>query len=275
MKKKILLLMGMFSFGIILYAQVGINTKNPQGIFHIDGRSTTASINPDTGIPNATQQLDDVIVLSNGNMGIGTITPSAKIVVEDGATVSSPKAVLKITDANVAKGRIMTAIDANGQATWKDYKYKGKIGQVYGTTELPAQTFPYGAITTIKKDAANAWSFTIPEEGYYAFDIRWWATYSANIPLILSNTATHFYLNINNSTTVDQYEVYVTINTTDSNRLTAYFALYYLAAATDINKNITIAVRPGIAPTTAGQSIQYNTAIPWTTSKITVKRMDI
>lgn len=274
MKKKFLLLMGGFSIGILLHAQVGINTQNPLGVFHIDGASTAASTNPDSGIPNAVQQLDDVVILNNGNMGIGMINPSAKVVIEDGATSLSPKAVLKIVDPNVKKGRIMTAVNASGQATWKDYKYMGKIGQVYGTTSLPAQNFPAGVITTIKKDASNVWSFTVAEEGYYAFDIRWWATYPANAPMVLSNTATHFYLNLL-GVTVDQYEVYVTINTVDSNRLTAYFALYYSASTADVNKTITIAVRPGIAPTAAGQSTNNNASTPWTISKITVKRMDI
>lgn len=274
MKKKFLLLMGGFSIGILLHAQVGINTQNPLGVFHIDGASTAASTNPGSGIPNAVQQLDDVVILNNGNMGIGMINPSAKVVIEDGATSLSPKAVLKIVDPNVKKGRIMTAVNASGQATWKDYKYMGKIGQVYGTTSLPAQNFPAGVITTIKKDASNVWSFTVPEEGYYAFDIRWWATYPANAPMVLSNTATHFYLNLL-GVTVDQYEVYVTINTVDSNRLTAYFALYYSASTADVSKTITIAVRPGIAPTAAGQSTNNNASTPWTISKITVKRMDI
>lgn len=261
MKKKCLLLLGIFSFGIS-HAQVGINTQNPQGIFHIDGKSDNSSV------PTVTQQLNDFVILSNGNVGIGTLNPSAKLVIEDGATAANPKSVLKIVDSNVKKDRVMTAINSNGEATWQDYEYQGKIGQVYSTTSLPAQTFP-AAITAI-----NGWSFTIPEEGYYAFDVRWWATYSAVTSGAVAVTATHFYLNVN-GTTMDQYETYNTINTSLGNRLTAYFPLYFDATAADVGKTVTISVRPGISPASAGQSTQNNTTIPWTTSKITVKRMDI
>lgn len=62
MKKKILLLMGIFSLGILmLNAQMGINTKNPQGIFHIDALGNT------TG---ATNTKDDIIIASDGNIGV-------------------------------------------------------------------------------------------------------------------------------------------------------------------------------------------------------------
>jgi len=36
-----------------LYSQVGINTVNPQAVFHIDGQKD----NPSTGAPSTAQQL--------------------------------------------------------------------------------------------------------------------------------------------------------------------------------------------------------------------------
>lgn len=48
----------------IIYGQVGINTTNPQGIFHVDG----AKDNSTTGTPTSTQQINDVIVTSTGSM---------------------------------------------------------------------------------------------------------------------------------------------------------------------------------------------------------------
>jgi hypothetical protein len=62
---------GSFAFG-----QVGINTENPQGIFNIDGGKD----NPTTGSAHtAAQQLNDFIVTAEGNVGIGTITPTQSL----------------------------------------------------------------------------------------------------------------------------------------------------------------------------------------------------
>jgi len=57
------------------YAQVGVNTVNPRGIFHVDGRKD----NPPIGSPTEDQQENDFIVTANGNVGVGTITPAAKV----------------------------------------------------------------------------------------------------------------------------------------------------------------------------------------------------
>lgn len=77
MKRKILVVSlavsASFAFG-----QVGINTTNPQNTFHIDGSKD----NPNTGVPTATQQVNDFIVTSTGNTGIGTTTPDASAILD-------------------------------------------------------------------------------------------------------------------------------------------------------------------------------------------------
>ena len=61
------------------FAQVGINTSNPKGIFNIDG----AKDNPATGSGHtAAQQANDFTVLANGRTGIGTIAPTQKLHIE-------------------------------------------------------------------------------------------------------------------------------------------------------------------------------------------------
>lgn len=56
---------------------VGIQTKNPQSIFHIDAAKDNAA----TGTPSAAQLANDVIVSSNGSVGIG-VTPTSKLDVD-------------------------------------------------------------------------------------------------------------------------------------------------------------------------------------------------
>ncbi len=60
------------------YAQVGINTQNPQGIFNIDGLKNNAT----TGTPTAAQQKDDFVVMASGSVGIGTTQPHESAILE-------------------------------------------------------------------------------------------------------------------------------------------------------------------------------------------------
>lgn len=57
---------------LIFEAQVGINTTNPKGVFNIDG----AKDNPSTGVPTTSQQANDFMVKSTGQVSIGTTQPS-------------------------------------------------------------------------------------------------------------------------------------------------------------------------------------------------------
>lgn len=67
----------------LAYSQVGINTPNPQGIFHVDG----AKDNPISGIPTTAQQSNDFTMLSTGDVGIGTSTPKQRLhIIESGTT---------------------------------------------------------------------------------------------------------------------------------------------------------------------------------------------
>ncbi len=62
----------------LTYAQVGINTANPQGIFNIDGKKD----NNATGIPTAVQQANDFVVTEDGSVGIGTASPDLSSILE-------------------------------------------------------------------------------------------------------------------------------------------------------------------------------------------------
>ncbi|GEM53774.1 hypothetical protein EB1_35640 [Empedobacter brevis NBRC 14943 = ATCC 43319] len=78
MKKHLIILMSLFS-SVSLFSQVGINTENPQQLFHTDGKSSAATTNPTTGTPTVAQQVDDVVITNQGRIGIGTIAPTEKL----------------------------------------------------------------------------------------------------------------------------------------------------------------------------------------------------
>jgi hypothetical protein len=102
-EKKVSFLIGSLFLVQLLFAQVGINTKNPLGVFHIDPKGNT---NGTIGID------DDIIVDANGNLGIGTTTPKAKVDIIGG---------IIIKDGTQAKDKVLTS-DANGKASWQYVK---------------------------------------------------------------------------------------------------------------------------------------------------------
>ena len=132
MKKNIVTILATIICGVYS-AQVGVNTKNPQGAFHIDA----AKDNPATGNTlSFSQQNNDVIIMSSGNLGVGTITPDTKLdirTVDPTVTPAVPVAGFRLVDGNQAAGRVLQT-DANGLSTWGDIGNRpvllGKIGVV-------------------------------------------------------------------------------------------------------------------------------------------------
>lgn len=64
------------SISPIIFSQViGVNTQNPFGVFHVDGKGD----NNKKGSATAAQQENDFIVTEKGDIGIGTTSPSNKL----------------------------------------------------------------------------------------------------------------------------------------------------------------------------------------------------
>ncbi|QIK55130.1 hypothetical protein G7051_12575 [Dysgonomonas sp. HDW5B] len=102
----IILFLLVYAFG--LKSQVGVNTKSPQGVFHIDPKGDTAG---------AINSLDDFIITSEGRVGIGTVSPTASLdVVGD----------LRIADGTENDRYVMTS-DANGIGSWKRQTYTSRV----------------------------------------------------------------------------------------------------------------------------------------------------
>lgn len=88
------------------YSQIGVNTENPKYLLHIDGLKNNAT----SGSVSALQLVDDVIVDSNGNVGLGAVPmPTVKLEVNGSLFLSGTN-----LEADM---RLIS--DANGNATWK------------------------------------------------------------------------------------------------------------------------------------------------------------
>jgi len=88
--------------------QVGLNTQNPQGIFHVDSGKN----NNDSGVPTVDQQADDFTIVKSGDVGIGTTDPSARLHI-----VSTSGSALRIADGSQGENKIL-ASDSEGYGSW-------------------------------------------------------------------------------------------------------------------------------------------------------------
>ncbi|AZA50654.1 hypothetical protein EG346_21840 [Chryseobacterium carnipullorum] len=111
MKKELLLAGLLTTFSLVVKSQVGINTSNPQGVFNIDGLKN----NPTTGVPTASQAKDDLVMTSNGNLGLGLTTPGTTLDV-NGAITNRETAVAVAGNAVIIPANV-SLVQLTGAAT--------------------------------------------------------------------------------------------------------------------------------------------------------------
>ncbi|PXW06318.1 hypothetical protein C8D70_1272 [Chryseobacterium sp. CBTAP 102] len=113
MKKNLLLAGFLTTFSLVAKSQVGINTPNPQGVFNVDGLKN----NPATGVPTAAQAKDDLVMMSNGNMGLGLTTAGTTLDVNGAITTRETALAVAgnavSVPANVSLVRLTGAATAN------------------------------------------------------------------------------------------------------------------------------------------------------------------
>lgn len=170
--KNILFTYIIFSFTVALNAQIGINTRNPQTLFHIDGAATTATTNPISGAVSATQAVDDVVITTSGNVGVGHLSPGSKLDIKS-ATIGK---ALRIEDGTQGNLRVLTS-DTNGVGAWSkvagvwnasmfdgpDLGYTGSHGyrQYKNFSDGFISSATFGAIDQIQG------KITVPYDGLY------------------------------------------------------------------------------------------------------------
>lgn len=236
---------------------VGINTISPLGIIHIDGEEDNSAS------PTAIEVANDVFIDSNGNLGVGTLLPQAKLSIDNNGNAKA----LKIVDGFQKQGQILTS-DAEGNAFW-GYPIPS-TGKIEAILKLGPQVIQPSLFTAIDNSR-----LVVRSDGYHVYEIRWHTYYSVTPPQIRM-TATHIRLYKNN-VFVDEYEAYqdLTIEGArvypDGNERDA--VTFFTSLATQAKKGdvLHLEVRPGITP---GNLILENN-VDVKTSKIIVKRLNI
>ncbi|SHF62898.1 hypothetical protein [Dysgonomonas macrotermitis] len=219
MKKIILYLYLSLSIGIIAHAQIGVNTESPIGIFNIDPKGNNNS--EQTGKSD-----DDVVILTNGNMGIGTTTPSNKLTIVPATNATNTNAGLQLTN-NAANDRVLTS-DINGNAQWTGTHFSEFTIRNRTSTNLDATPAQLKYVTGL--------SFTFPSEGTYSVTLQCIMRRVSGTLNLTDRPVLQILPNVPTSATAAEMESIWSSNTEDSRFLGSYEIMGYprnLAAATN------------------------------------------
>ncbi|WP_221407226.1 hypothetical protein, partial [Dysgonomonas macrotermitis] len=149
------LLSGMF----YIKAQVGINTQNTQGVFHMDA----AGDNAVSGTITAAQSTNDILIDNTGNVGIGTLNPTARLHLKSSVAGEA----FRLADGTQGENKILLG-DADGNVWWGITKGMG--GYILNLAQ-GTYTFSNGtALIFPLNSTGNA--IAISNDASYAFMLR-------------------------------------------------------------------------------------------------------
>lgn len=171
----------------IIFAQTGINTRNPQGALHIDGSGDN---NP-TAVPSNQQIINDVIIDNLGFIGVGILSPSVKLDLrsEEGTknAIGIGQTTMEAAQAGIGALRYYETVDSS----LMDSQLQTSDGIRWNTTYLPpikavvvarmANAFVVNRETNVNiigwdevRDMSDSFNpttgiFTAPRDGVYNF----------------------------------------------------------------------------------------------------------
>jgi hypothetical protein len=214
-----------------VHAQIGINTKNPSGVFHIDLNQNSP-----------TTTTDDIIFTEDGYLGIGTTAPTAQVHINTPVGYSN----MQIVDGYQKAGRVLVS-DANGFTGWGTMR--ASAGEKFS---LPAATYTKGVIT--KLNLGGSTSYKVSADGNYLVFIRWWGKTTG---LINTTTSNAYYFFYRNGTAIDTIEYYVPIGTVNT-----YLSFTVVLAAPGCKKGDTLEI--GVRPQSGNWTTHTGSYLPTT-----------
>jgi hypothetical protein len=230
---------------------IGINMDSaPIGAFQLNGS-------------DASRQADDVVINSEGLVGIGTVAPTARLTIDtQGASGVYP---IRVRDGSQGNARIMVAEDDEGHASWKTIT-PPVPDVLYPLTTLSTSVVGYNVGTASKVTTSE---LTVTENGFYSIDVRWWVDFNNSSISTLQESITRFQLRKNDVVVIDEIKYHEVTRY----RWTAFFVLYATAQAGD---KLALYVLPEVYPTGATQ-LQIGTLATndWCRSKVRYKKLGI
>ncbi len=217
---------------LTINAQVGINTNNPQGIFHIDTRNNNAQ----TGIPTAAEMTDDVVVAvgtrggmlisvggkspTNSSAQLALLDPNKALLfnrvaltgLRDIVTIPNPVAgtiVYNTATNGVFPDNIIPGYYYFNGVVWYKWQY-GEINSQLSGIDLKTDCYSTGINGLSGAASATPAVFVeeivIKEQGTYIFSLRLYGqptNVTGSYPAIFDRMVYYLFLMKNGSTEVN------------------------------------------------------------------------
>lgn len=206
MKKNYSLIALFLFFSVLVYGQTGVQTKQPQGVLHIDGKKDNSAT------PTLSQRQNDVVITADGYLGVGVLSPNTRVDVRSG----EPTAIVGIGQTNRAATAVGAGVlrynttdkmmEYSDGHNWYPLSDAPPVKVVVIATKTTSQTFANNTGTTITgfnmvEDSHSAFNtstgvFTAPKDGYYYASLN----YTLNEGIVNNNSYIESVISSNNST---------------------------------------------------------------------------
>lgn len=204
MMKKYYLLGVILLLPKIYFGQIGIDTPNPLQTVHVDASHNNSGTSED-------KYNDDVVITSDGKMGIGNINPVTRLDLRNSSNNNTIGIGKTSQTASVAKGGALqydNVLKYSNGNTWVDLPSKPADALVYAS-KATTQTIAYNSFVNItgwsvSTDYTNSFSngvFTAPKTGAYIASLN----IALNSAKIAYNTWVEITLKSNTSNGIPEY----------------------------------------------------------------------
>src|SRR5690625_2705305 len=178
MKKEIYSILILFLLSsVVVFGQTGVQTKQPQGVLHIDGKKDNASV------PTQNQRKNDVVFTEDGYLGVGILNPDTRVDIRSGEQTSivgigqTSRTAVEVGAGVLRYNEADDMMEYSDGLNWYPLSDMPPPKAVVIATKTSSQTFAHNSNTFVTgfneiEDNYNAFNpstgvFTAPKEGYY------------------------------------------------------------------------------------------------------------
>lgn len=184
MKKELYSILILFLISsVVVFGQTGVQTKQPQGVLHIDGQKDNS------GVPTENQRKNDVVFTEDGYLGVGILNPDTRVDIRSGEQTSivgigqTSRTAVEVGAGVLRYNEANDMMEYSDGLNWYPLSDMPPPKAVVVATKTSTQTFANNSGTTITNfntvednyDAFNNSSgvFTAPREGYYYVSLNY------------------------------------------------------------------------------------------------------
>lgn len=185
MKKELysILILFLFSSVVVFGQTTGVQTKQPQGVLHIDGKKDNS------GVPTQNQRKNDVVFTEDGYLGVGILNPDTRVDIRSGEQTSivgigqTSRTAAQVGAGVLRYNQAENVMEYSDGVNWHPLRDVPPPKAVVIATKPSSQTIANSTRTFVIgfneiEDNYNAFdpssgTFTAPKEGYYYVSLNY------------------------------------------------------------------------------------------------------